>query len=59
MLVIILKTVMFLFVLLCCLSISTGIMRHDYFFISIGILIALAFWIIKLQVHKLQNDPFA
>lgn len=59
MLVIILKTVMFLFVLLCCLSIGTGIMHHDYFFISIGILIALAFWIIRLQVHKLQNDLFA
>ncbi len=59
MLVITLKAVLFLFVLLSCFSVGIGLIRHDYFFLAIGGLIALAVWILKLQVYKLQNDPFA
>ena len=59
MLVIILKAVLLFLILLCGLSIVLGLIRHDYFFMIIAILFALAVWILKLQINKSQNDPFA
>ncbi|ATO18841.1 hypothetical protein BS636_03760 [Acinetobacter sp. LoGeW2-3] len=59
MFILMLRVFMLLLFLMCCTSFGLGIWKEDYIFIAIGILLALAIWVLRLQIRQLQHNPFA
>lgn len=59
MFILLLRVLMLFLFLMCCTSFVLGIWKQDYIFIAVSILLALALWILYLQIRQLQHNPFA